>query len=198
MQMLSMLRLPCRPSQVFERNLKNPDFQLNFPYEPSDARRHLYLSKACELTLLIRPTSGRSCQSAYYSVAWRIRPARPDLKLMLHAADISKQAVEFAKCGAYSLAASRLTDTAIFECMTAAEMEEFFDKDGEIVKVKSSIKDVINWHVGESEVTDGLGLQDMVVANKFSLSYGYLGGGTMFAQYCAVGKSVWVSFCFWN
>jgi SAM-dependent methyltransferase len=105
-----------------------------------------------------------------YSVAWRIRSARPDLKLVLHAVDISKQAVEFARCGMYSLVASRLTGTPICQRMTAAEMEEFFDRDGDVVAVKSWIKEGISWHVGdvgESEVLDALGPQDMVVANNF-------------------------------
>src|SRR5262245_49606566 len=34
-----------------------------------------------------------------YSVAWIVRSARPDLKLILRAMDISKRAVEVAKCG---------------------------------------------------------------------------------------------------
>ena len=46
---------------------------------------------------------GCSTGAEAYSVAWRIRSARPDLKLILHAVDISKQAVEVGKCGAYSL-----------------------------------------------------------------------------------------------
>src|SRR5207247_5812754 len=38
-----------------------------------------------------------------YSIAWTIRSARPDLKLRLHAFDISQEIVEFAKNGAYSI-----------------------------------------------------------------------------------------------
>src|SRR5262245_14345287 len=68
-----------------------------------------------------------------YSVAWRIRSARPDLKLMLHALDISKWAVEFGKCGRYSLVASQSTDTDIFQRMTEREITELFDRDGDVV-----------------------------------------------------------------
>ena len=46
---------------------------------------------------------GCSTGAEAYSVAWGIRSARPDLKLMLHAVDISKRAVEVGKCGVYSL-----------------------------------------------------------------------------------------------
>jgi len=113
---------------------------------------------------------GCSTGAEAYSVAWRIRCARPDLKLIMHAIDISKQAVEFAECGVYSAAAAQLTNTPIFERMTAAEMEELFDRDGNVVRVKSWIKEGIKWQVGdvgEPEVLDALGAQDIVVANNF-------------------------------
>jgi SAM-dependent methyltransferase len=105
-----------------------------------------------------------------YSVAWRIRSARPDLKLILRAVDISKRAVEFAKCGVYSLAAPQLTGAAMLERMTAAEVEELFDRDGDAVTVKSWIKEGMSWYVGDAggpEILDALGPQDMVVANNF-------------------------------
>ena len=113
---------------------------------------------------------GCSTGAEAYSVAWRIRSARPDLKLILHAVDISKQAVEIAQRGVYSLAASHLASSKICERMTTGEMEEFFDRDGEIVTVKSWVKEGINWHVadvGEPEIFDALGPQDVVVANNF-------------------------------
>src|SRR5208337_5549052 len=40
---------------------------------------------------------GCSTGAEAYSIAWSIRSARPDLKLMMHAVDISRQAVEFAQ-----------------------------------------------------------------------------------------------------
>jgi SAM-dependent methyltransferase len=113
---------------------------------------------------------GCSTGAEAYSVAWRIRSARPDLTLILHALDISKQAVEFAKSGVYSLKDSQLTATNIFEHMTAAEIKELFDRNGDVVRVKSWIKEGINWHVGDvgqSEILDTLGPQDMVIANNF-------------------------------
>jgi chemotaxis methyl-accepting protein methylase len=105
-----------------------------------------------------------------YSVAWRIRSARPDLKLVLHAVDISRQAVEFAERGAYSLATPQLADTATCSAMTAAEMADMFQRDGDVMTVKSWIREGINWQVGDagdSIIVDDLGSQDMVVANNF-------------------------------
>jgi mannose-6-phosphate isomerase-like protein (cupin superfamily)/SAM-dependent methyltransferase len=113
---------------------------------------------------------GCSTGAEAYSVAWRIRTARPDLKLILQAVDISKRAVEVGKCGRYSLVASQVTDSNIFERMTSAEIEEIFDRDGDVVTVKSWLKEGIEWHigdVGESELFDVLGPQDMVIANNF-------------------------------
>jgi SAM-dependent methyltransferase len=105
-----------------------------------------------------------------YSIAWRIRSARPDLKLDLHAVDISKHAVEFGKRGRYSLVASQLRDINIFERMNETEMMELFDRDGDTVTVKSWIKEDINWRVGdvtETETINTLGGQDIVTANNF-------------------------------
>jgi chemotaxis methyl-accepting protein methylase len=105
-----------------------------------------------------------------YSVAWRIRSARPDLKLHMHAVDISKQAVEFAERGVYSLSTPQLTITDVTERMTAAEMDEVFSKDGNVVAVKQWLREGIHWHVadaGDPHVLDTLGPQDLVVANNF-------------------------------
>ena len=127
---------------------------------------------------------GCSTGAAAYSVAWTIRSARPDLKLILHAVDVSKEAVEIAKCGVYSLVTSDLTNSMVCERMTAAEMEEFFDRDGDIVTVKSWIKDGINWHVAdvrEPELSDVLGPRGRRGGQQLSLPHGSPGGREMFA-----------------
>jgi chemotaxis methyl-accepting protein methylase len=113
---------------------------------------------------------GCSAGAEAYSVAWRIRSARPDLKLILQAVDISDQAVEVARGGVYSPGTSQITGTDLFDLMTEAEIEELFDRDGKVVTVKSWIKGGIKWHVGDvrdSEMIDALGPQDIVVANNF-------------------------------
>jgi chemotaxis methyl-accepting protein methylase/mannose-6-phosphate isomerase-like protein (cupin superfamily) len=113
---------------------------------------------------------GCSIGAEAYSVAWRIRSARPDLRLILHAMDISKQAVEVAERGVYSITVPQLTFTNVFERMTSAEIAELFDRDGDIMKVKSWIKEGMKWSVGdagEPEILNALGSQDIVVANNF-------------------------------
>jgi chemotaxis methyl-accepting protein methylase/mannose-6-phosphate isomerase-like protein (cupin superfamily) len=113
---------------------------------------------------------GCSTGAEAYSVAWTIRSARPDVRLNLNAVDISKPAVEFAKRGVYSLTTAELTSTNVFERMTASEIDNFFDRDGEAMRVKQWIREGINWQVGDvgdSEMVELLGPQDMVIANNF-------------------------------
>jgi len=113
---------------------------------------------------------GCSTGAEAYSVAWTIRCARPDSKLVMRGVDISRLAVEVGKSGVYPLATSQLTNTDMFERMTGAEIEELFDRDGDAVAVKSRIKEGIKWDVGdvrEPEILDTLGPQDIVVANNF-------------------------------
>ena len=113
---------------------------------------------------------GCSTGAEVYSVAWTIRSARPDLKLILHAVDISRRAVEVGKSGVYSLVTSHLTPTDIIQRMRENEIDELFDRDGDMAAIKSWIKDGINWSVGdvsESATLDALGSQDIVIANNF-------------------------------
>jgi chemotaxis methyl-accepting protein methylase len=113
---------------------------------------------------------GCSAGAEAYSVAWSTRSARPDLRLSLQGVDISRQAIEVARDGVYSLAVSEITETDIFDRMTEAEIDEMFDRDGDALAVKSWIKEGIEWHIGDvrdSTVRDLLGSQDIVVANNF-------------------------------
>jgi SAM-dependent methyltransferase len=105
-----------------------------------------------------------------YSVAWAIRSARPNLKLCLHAIDISRDAVEIGKRGVYSFTGSQWTNSDIFERMTDGEIEEFFERVNDEVMVKSWIKEGITWElgdVGDPEILDRLDQQDIVLANNF-------------------------------
>jgi chemotaxis methyl-accepting protein methylase len=131
--------------------------------------RRLLVQKSKGDTLRVA-VMGCSTGPEAYSVAWRIRSARPDLNLVLHAVDISRQAVEFAERGVYSLATPQLADTAICSAMTAAEMADIFQGDGDVITVKSRIREGIDWQVGDagdSKIVDDLGPQDIVVANNF-------------------------------
>jgi hypothetical protein len=63
-----------------------------------------------------------------------------------------------------------LTDTDIFERMNETEMMDLFDRDADVVTVKSWIKEAIEWQVGDvaaPETIDALGPQDIVMANNF-------------------------------
>src|SRR3989454_10704857 len=120
-----------------------------------------------------------------YSIAWTIRSVRPDLKLSLHAVDISPDILEFAKEGVYSFRSfeeganqremftwntHRDQTVSIFERMSEHEMNAMFDRDGDLAKIKAWLKEGISWHCGNAEdpeLVNALGPQDVVVANRF-------------------------------
>lgn len=113
---------------------------------------------------------GCSTGAEAYSVAWTIRRERPDLKLSMQALDISKQAVEFAQVGEYSITTRQLIDTPIFSAMTAWEMDEMFNPIDGAMSVKPSIREGISWRVGDAgdpSLLEAIGIQDLVVANNF-------------------------------
>ncbi|MFY9986141.1 MAG: CheR family methyltransferase [Chthoniobacterales bacterium] len=113
---------------------------------------------------------GCSIGAEAYSIAWKIRSARPDLKLAFHAMDISEEAVQFAERGAYSLSGSPLTSKDIFERMTPTEMEELFDREGDVLSVKPRMREGIKWCVGDAgdpSLLEVFGSQDLVIANNF-------------------------------
>ena len=113
---------------------------------------------------------GCSKGAEVYSILWTIRSARPDLTIIMHAVDISKEALEFAQKGVYSLITPELANVPIFERMSEKEMREMFDRNGDKVKIKSWIKEGINWHLGDAadpEIINDLEPQDIVVANNF-------------------------------
>jgi chemotaxis methyl-accepting protein methylase len=131
-----------------------------------------------------------------YSILWGVRASRPDLKVTLQAVDISQEIVDFAQAGTYSIkGAANLQDrdlmamteeekltlltckdqgpdqsASIFERLDQSEMDAMFDREGDQAKVKSWLKEGITWRVGDAsapELVDDLGLQDVVVANRF-------------------------------
>ena len=105
-----------------------------------------------------------------YSILWTIRSARPDLKVIVNAADISKEILEIAAAGRYSLEANRLVNSEIFERMTEREMHEMFDAEDGGVTIKSWIKEGVNFQLADArdpKLAELLGPQSIVVANKF-------------------------------
>ncbi len=105
-----------------------------------------------------------------YSIVWTIRSARPDLKLIVHAMDISGEIVEIAKQGVYSEESEKIVSAPIFERLTAEEIRTMFDQDDGRMKIQSWIREGISWQVGDAGdpgLPNILGPQDIVVANKF-------------------------------
>jgi hypothetical protein len=105
-----------------------------------------------------------------YSILWTIRSARPDLKIIANALDISNEILEIAKKGVYSPKVHRLMHERVFERLTDEEMRAMFDGETDQFRIKSWLKEGINWQVGDAgdpELAKRLGLQDIVVANRF-------------------------------
>jgi SAM-dependent methyltransferase len=103
-----------------------------------------------------------------YSIAYAIRSARPDLQLVLHAVDTSRRVIELAQRGRYSLDGAQLPYADILQ-MNEAEMTNLFERDGDVVAVKSWVREGIEWHVGdvaEPEIVNAIGQHDIVLANN--------------------------------
>jgi chemotaxis methyl-accepting protein methylase/mannose-6-phosphate isomerase-like protein (cupin superfamily) len=112
---------------------------------------------------------GCSIGAEVYSVAWAIRSVRPDSRLIIQAVDISRKAVEVGKSGTYPFA-SEATNTDLFERMTEVEIDQLFDREGDVATVRPWLKNGIEWHVGDvsdPQMIAALGPQDIVVANNF-------------------------------
>jgi chemotaxis methyl-accepting protein methylase len=113
---------------------------------------------------------GCSIGAEVYSILWAIRSARPDLKVLLDAVDISKEILKFAEKGTYTPDSSRLVGASIFERLTEAEMAEMFDCEGDQATVKPWLREGIRWQLGDAadaKLINILGPQDIVVASNF-------------------------------
>jgi chemotaxis methyl-accepting protein methylase len=113
---------------------------------------------------------GSSNGAEVYSIAWAVRSAQPDLELRIEAVDLSAEVLEFARCGVYALGVSQLVSEPVLERVTAQEMEEMFDREGDRFRIKPSIQKGITWRVGDAgdpRIVDLLGPQQIVVANRF-------------------------------
>jgi chemotaxis methyl-accepting protein methylase len=126
-----------------------------------------------------------------YSIQWAIRSARSDLKLRIHAVDISEEIVAFAERGIYSLGAPDTLKTSnggiapkgdltqntnvdqsapIFERMTNEEIEAMCEVERNQVTIRPWLKEGISWlsgDAGDPGLVKALGPQDIVVANRF-------------------------------
>src|SRR4029077_8616283 len=105
-----------------------------------------------------------------YSILWAIRSARPDLKVLLDAVDISQEILSFAEKGIYAPDTAQLVGSSIFERLTEDEMFEMFDWEGDEAKVKSWLREGITWDPGDAadpKLINLLGLRGVVVASNF-------------------------------
>src|SRR6266576_4498392 len=105
-----------------------------------------------------------------YSILRTIRSARPDLKVLLDAVDISQEILSFAEKGIYAPDTSQFVGSSIFERLTETEMVELFDWEGDQARVKSWLREGITWRlldVADPELVNILGPRDMVVASNF-------------------------------
>ncbi len=142
----------------------------------------LFLRNRPQLELMRRLVAGTDARGAeakiavfgcskgaeVYSILWTLRSARPDLRVSLNAVDISGDILAFAGKGVYPAVESgriRLTG-----CMSRKEISEFFDLEGEHLKIKPWLKEGIAWRrmsADDEEIADVLGGQDIVTANNF-------------------------------
>jgi chemotaxis methyl-accepting protein methylase len=125
-----------------------------------------------------------------YSLLWKIRSARPDLRLKVRAVDVSQEILTFAEKGVYSFKSGSASVTnhqgmtqsqdviytdmhqnaPLFERMTDKELEAMFEVEGDLASVRSWVKEGIDWLCGDARDPDlisVLGPQDIVVANRF-------------------------------
>ncbi|MGB6175284.1 MAG: CheR family methyltransferase [Methylocella sp.] len=119
---------------------------------------------------------GCSKGAEVYSISWTIRSARPDLKLAIHAVDMSQEILKFAERGVYSCRSDGTGNTvggrqrSIFERLTDEEMEAMFEVEDDLARVRPWLKERINWlcgDAGDPELIGVPGYQDIVVANRF-------------------------------
>jgi len=105
-----------------------------------------------------------------YSILWTIRLARPDLRVLVCAVDISKEILNFAEKGIYAPDTCELVGCSLFERLTVHEKEKMFDWEGDQARVKPWLREGITWQLGDAsapELIHVLGPQDIVVASNF-------------------------------
>jgi chemotaxis methyl-accepting protein methylase len=113
---------------------------------------------------------GCSNGAQVYSILWTLHSSLPDLKLTVHATDISEEMLNTAREGVYPRGLLQSKSEPIFERMTEDEKRAMFDVDGDNIKVKSWIKKEIIWTSADArdpQIVETFGQQDIVIADNF-------------------------------
>jgi len=113
---------------------------------------------------------GCSIGAEVYSILFTIRSARPDLNVRVCAVDNSAEVLKVAREGVYNSHCFDLGGSSIFQRMTEAEFAEMFEGDRHEPRVRSWVREGINWHLGDAGdpgLMRVLGPQDMAVASNF-------------------------------
>ena len=180
----TLVRLHADRKQYFATFFLRNRAELELMRRLADKNRH-----GSELRIVVLACSKGA---EVYSIVWAVRSARPDLRLKIHAVDISQEIVNFAAMGIYSFTdpdavkAARYEGaadcgdvtwntcrdqlTSIFERMTGEEVAAMFEVDGDQARIRPRLKEGITWlrgDAGDPELLDVLGPQDIVVANRF-------------------------------
>jgi chemotaxis protein methyltransferase CheR len=142
-------------------------FLRNRPQLELIRRLSYQVENASALTIAVL---GCSNGAEVYSILATLRSTRPELKVVMHAVDISADVLSLAQNGTYSIASPELVGESIFQRLSEAEMQKMFDRDKDKVTIQPWIKEGITWHLGDvrdPRILECLGPQDIVVANNF-------------------------------
>jgi len=113
---------------------------------------------------------GCSVGAEVYSILWTLRSARPDLDIVVYAADISAAVVDVAEAGVYAPGMSDVVGPGIFERLTERELQDMFDWEDGKAHVKGWLREGTEWEVADAcdpELVSRLGRKDIVVASNF-------------------------------
>jgi chemotaxis methyl-accepting protein methylase len=139
--------------------------------------RTYFLRNRPELALLCKLASERpngstltisvlacSMGAEVFTILRGIKTARPDLDVQMRAFDISREALTIAKEALWP------RDTFQLERLTPEEIEEFFDHEGDKLRVKAWLRNSVEFELADAtdpSLAAKLGPQHLVIANRF-------------------------------